>query len=57
MHLATIVWGETVGVTLDLMYHPRVDYGAVQPNATFTIREGGKVVGFGRPVARSDAEH
>ena len=34
-------------VSLTLMYHPMVDYSAVQPGATFTLREGGKVVGYG----------
>jgi hypothetical protein len=30
-----------------LMYHPHVDYSAVCDGATFTLREGGRVVGFG----------
>ena len=46
--------GQSVEVTLDLMYHPRVDYGAVQPGSTFTIREGGRVVGYGRVASRCD---
>ena len=32
---------------LRLMYHPRVDYTTLKTNATFTIREGGRVVGHG----------
>lgn len=50
-------FGETINVTLDLMYHPRVDYRAMQSDATFTIREGGKIVGHGRVIERNEAEH
>ncbi len=35
-------------VTLSLMYFPEVDYSAVTADATFTIREGSQVVGFGK---------
>ena len=48
--------GQKSVVTLELMYHPRVDYSEVQPEATFTIREGGSVVGYGRVLARHDNE-
>lgn len=44
--------GMPVTVTLGLMYHPRVDYSEVVPGATFTIREGGRVVGYGRVIDR-----
>lgn len=37
-----------------LTYHPIVDYNAVRIGATFTLREGGKVVGFGTVLARID---
>ncbi len=37
---------------LSLMYHPRVDYSAVIPGATFTVREGGKIVGHGIVLRR-----
>ncbi len=30
---------------LSLMYHSRVDYSSAVPGATFTVREGGKIVG------------
>jgi hypothetical protein len=33
---------------LVLMYHPDVDYSALVPGASFTIREGEKVVATGR---------
>ena len=36
-----------------LMYHPRVDYNAVCAGATFTLREGGSIVGFGA-ITRCD---
>ena len=35
-------------VRLALPYHPTVDYGQLESGATFTIREGARVVGFGR---------
>lgn len=43
---------ETTEVQLELMYHPQVDYREVVPDATFTIREGGRVVGYGRVTER-----
>lgn len=42
-----IIAGEPARCLLELMYHPGVNYDALQPGATFTIREGGKIVGFG----------
>lgn len=38
--------------SMELMYHPRVDYAAVREGATFTLREGGKVIGFGVVTGR-----
>lgn len=35
-------------VQLGLTYSPDVDYSELQPGMTFTIREGPRVVGFGR---------
>lgn len=32
---------------LELMYFPHVNYDAIHEGATFTVREGGKVIGFG----------
>ncbi len=40
--------GEPYVVDLQLMYYPRVDYSSLIVDAEFTIREGGRVVGFGR---------
>jgi hypothetical protein len=39
---------------LELMYHPEVDYEALREGATFTLREGGKIVGFGVVTNRSE---
>src|SRR5713226_141321 len=39
--------GETAEVSLALMYFPEEPYTEVQPEATFTIREGPLIVGFG----------
>ncbi len=44
--------GQPVRVAMELMYHPRVDYSEVQPECTFTIREGGKIVGYGTVLSR-----
>lgn len=50
--------GQPVGVTMELTNHPRVDYSEVLPGSTFTIREGGKIVGYGKVISRTDpAEH
>lgn len=40
--------GTPVEVELTLVYSPEVNYGGVSKGATFTIREGGTIVGFGR---------
>ena len=40
--------GATAEITLCLMYWPDENYGEVLPGATFTVREGPTVVGFGR---------
>jgi translation elongation factor EF-Tu-like GTPase len=39
--------GTSSKVAMLLSYFPRVDYAAVQDGATFTIREGSRIVGFG----------
>lgn len=45
--------GESAEVTLALMYFPEDPYEDVRPGATFTIREGPLVVGFGVILSRS----
>ncbi len=42
-----VTLGSHCDCELELMYDGNVDYRAVQNGATFTIREGGKIVGFG----------
>lgn len=39
--------GDTAEVELALMYYPNVTYAGVQIGATFTIREGPAIVGYG----------
>ena len=39
--------GRPYVVELSLLYSPQVNYDALVPGATFTIREGGRIVGFG----------
>ena len=39
--------GESAEVSLALMYFPEEPYNEVGPGATFTIREGPDIVGFG----------
>ena len=46
--------GEVGLFMLDLMYYPAVSYADVQPGATFTVREGGKVVGHGAVLGRTE---
>jgi hypothetical protein len=47
--------GESAEVSLALMYFPEVSYDEVRPEATFTIREGPLIVGFGAVLSRSQA--
>jgi hypothetical protein len=44
--------GKPLIVTLLLMYWPYPGYEKLQPAATFTVREGSKIVGFGRVLRR-----
>ena len=46
--------GDPVDCEMELMYHPTVGYEALQAGATFTVREGGKIVGFGMVQSRAD---
>lgn len=48
--------GENAEVSLALMYFPDEAYDEVKPGATFTIREGALIVGFGVILSRSQ-EH
>ena len=42
------VSGQPFSVKLGLAYYPEVNYSELQEGATFTIREGGRIVGFGK---------
>ena len=44
--------GESAEVTLALMYFPEEPYSEVAPGATFTLRKGPDIVGFGVIVSR-----
>lgn len=47
--------GQTVEVTLALMYYqePSILYEDVVPGATFTLREGANIVGYGTVLSRA----
>ncbi len=42
-----VVFGQPLEAEAVLMYHPLPEHAAVVPGATFTIREGARVVGHG----------
>lgn len=48
--------GVTVEVTMALMYYeePNVLYEDVLPGATFTLREGASIVGYGSVLSRAN---
>lgn len=47
--------GQTMKLLMDLMYHPQVDYRELVPGATFTVREGPRIVAYGRVLKREDS--
>ena len=48
--------GEVVVVELAFMYFPQVSYRDVVPGATFTLREGARILGFGQIIEISEKE-
>jgi hypothetical protein len=48
------VAGQPARSGLALIYWPNVDYDALQPGATFTVREGPSIVGYGAILERTD---
>ncbi len=46
--------GQTARFVLELIYYPEHPYADVQPGATFTVREGAKVVAHGVVLSRTD---
>jgi hypothetical protein len=51
--------GQTVEVTLALMYYqePDILYEDVVPGATFTLREGARIVGYGTVLSKAQQGH
>ncbi len=47
--------GQTAEVELALLFAPENPYTEVEPGATFTVREGSKVVGYGEILSRREA--
>jgi hypothetical protein len=41
-------FGEPIEAEAELMYYPLPEHDAVVPGATFTLREGSRIVGYGR---------
>ncbi|MEM8861388.1 MAG: hypothetical protein AAGD96_23945 [Chloroflexota bacterium] len=39
--------GDTMNLIFDLMYYPGLKYEQVKPDATFTLRDGGLITGYG----------
>jgi hypothetical protein len=48
-----LVAGQPGCFTIELMYHPSVNYEALEAGATFTIREGPKIIGYGEVIGKS----
>jgi hypothetical protein len=48
--------GESACFVLELMYYPNHRYIDVQPGATFTVREGPKIVAHGVVLTRTDPD-
>jgi translation elongation factor EF-Tu-like GTPase len=46
--------GERARVSMRLAFWPAPEYSKVVPGATFTIREGGHIVGYGTILSRRD---
>ena len=47
--------GSSVTLWMDLIFYPENPYDRLQPGATFTVREGAQIVGYGRILRRNDA--
>lgn len=50
------VAGKCGRFAVELMYYPEIGYEALEEGATFTIREGAKVIGFGAVISRPTPE-
>ena len=54
MHVQLLGESHAGRFVLELMYHPDLPYSDVQPGATFTVREGGRIVGHGVVLSRTE---
>ena len=52
-----VEFGKSIEAELGLLYYPHSRYESVVPGATFTIREGARIVGFGKVKALLLPEH
>lgn len=48
----TLVAGKLARFNIKLWYYPEVNYDSLEEGATFTIREGSTIVGYGRVIRR-----
>ena len=46
--------GDRATIRMQLIFYPECTYDRLTPGATFTVREGGSVVGHGRVLRRDD---
>lgn len=51
--LEPVVAGQPGRFIVELICHPAINYDALEVEATFTIREGGRIVGYGAVVQRT----
>jgi len=49
----SVEFNESICAKFYLLYYPHVAYESVVPGATFTIREGARIVGFGQVMKLS----
>ncbi|HUI87505.1 MAG TPA: hypothetical protein VLX61_02145 [Anaerolineales bacterium] len=47
-----VPFGQPIKVKMALMYFPKLSYTEVVPGETFTLREGGLIVGYGQVKAK-----
>ncbi len=47
-----VPFGQPIRVRMILMYYPDFPYSEVVPGSTFTLREGGQIVGYGTITSR-----
>ena len=47
-----VIYGQPMKTRMLLAYWPKVDYEKVVPDATFTLREGGRIAGYGKIIKR-----